>query len=454
MLAPPRAGEAFAGVATVPRKEPSMYRNEMNARSPMRILEQSIHGGLGPGHLGAIMAPAGVGKSAILVQIGLDDLMRGRSVLHIAIDQPVEHVAAWYDALFDDLAKLAGLADRGEVRESIGRRLVIEAFAAGDFGAPVLDAALATLETHLRTQPSAILIDGFRWEGPGCTAALGAIKASAARVGAELWMTARTADGYAAVQARKLAPLCEGCAALVDVGLFLDPHGSHVKLRLVKDHDQFPDTDVHLELHSEALRLVEDGEPSAAVERPPRSFTLLATGSSGAEAEFGACAERWGVREMNFTFSGREELARIRGLVELSEDELVLGQVSMAYVRAQMHRTYPDTAAFKRVLQAIWHQVSTAGEVFCVGAIMPDKTAHGGTGWAVELARHWGKPVHLFDQERRCWFVWRDRDWVEEPPPTITRDTFAGTGTRSLSEDGRAAIRTLFERSFGSPPPN
>ena len=53
------------------------------------------------------------------------------------------------------------------------------------------------------------------------------------------------------------------------------------------------------------------------------------------------------------------------------------------------HRTYPDTPTMKRVLQAIWHQVSTAGEVFSVGTILPDKTAHGGTGWAVELARHW-----------------------------------------------------------------
>ena len=105
----------------------------------------------------------------------------------------------------------------------------------------------------------------------------------------------------------------------------------------------------------------------------------------------------------------------------------------------------------RRVLQAIWHQVSTAGEVFAVGAVNPDKTAHGGTGWAVELARHWGKPVHLFDQDRKRWLRWDGRDWVAEEPPVITRERFAGAGTRALSEDGRAAIRALFERSFGPP---
>jgi hypothetical protein len=104
------------------------------------------------------------------------------------------------------------------------------------------------------------------------------------------------------------------------------------------------------------------------------------------------------------------------------------------------------------VLQVIWHQVSTAGEVFAIGAVNRDRTAHGGTGWAVELARHWGKPVHLFDQEQKRWFRWNERDWVVvEAPPAITRERFAGAGTRSLSDGGRAAIRALFELSFGAP---
>jgi hypothetical protein len=430
-----------------------MYRKEVNAQSPMRILEKSIHGGLGQGHLGVVTAPAGVGKTACLVQIGLDDLMREKAVLHVAIGESAEHASAWYDALFDDLAELVELADRGEVRESVGHRLLIEAFAEGAFSAPALDGALAAFEASFRTRPSAILIDGFHWGGPGCTAALRTIKASAAGAGAELWMTARTARGYDGRQPRTLATACEGCAALIDVELLLEPHGSRVKVRLVKDFDRFPASDVHLALHTNTLRLALDGEPAESGKPLAQSFTLLASGAHGAEAEFGACAERWGLQEVNFTFRGRDELARARGLVELSEEDLKLGDVSAAYLKAHMHRSYPDTPAFKHVLQAIWHQVSTAGEVFSVGTIMADKTAHGGTGWAVELARHWGKPVHLFDQERGSWFLWRDRDWIEEPPPVITRERFAGTGTRSLSDNGRAAINALFERSFGSPSP-
>jgi hypothetical protein len=105
---------------------------------------------------------------------------------------------------------------------------------------------------------------------------------------------------------------------------------------------------------------------------------------------------------------------------------------------------------FRKVLQSIWHQVSTAGEVFVIGTIMPDTTVRGGTGWAAELAKHWRKPVLVFDQEKDSWFTWRDGAWAEEAHPVISRTRFTGTGTRFLNDQGRAAIAALFERSFGA----
>jgi hypothetical protein len=428
-----------------------MIRQEAILQSPLRFLDRVLRGGLGQGHLGVIMAPAGVGKSALLVQLALDALLRGRLVLHVALGQSVEHVSARYDALFDELAGRVDLADRGGVRESMARRRLIWSSMDGVLGPGTLDDALGAFEAHLGRAPSTILVDGFGWEEPEATATVGALKASAARAGAELWMTARDATGREPGSGPVIAPLPDACAALVDVGLFLEPHGRQARLTLVKEFGRFPATEVPVVLEGGALRLPREDEDPA--ERRPEAFTLLASATAGAEEEFGACAERWGVREVNFTFGGRRELARTRGLVELSEDDLRAGEVSAAYVKAHLHRAFSDSPELRRVLQAIWHQVSTAGELFAVGSLNPDKTAHGGTGWAVELARHWGKPVHLYDQERKGWFRWSAPEWEPEANPAITRERFAGAGTRSLSDDGRAAIRALFERSFGAPPP-
>jgi hypothetical protein len=426
-----------------------MIRQEAILRSPLRVLDQRLRGGLGKGHLGVIMAPAGVGKSALLVEIGLDALLRGKPVLHVAVGQPVEHVSARYDARFDELAESVDLADRRGVRDAAVRRRLIWSSLAPGFGAAALEEALAAFEAHLGRGPAAVLVDGFAWEEPGAAATIAAIKASAAGAGAALWMTARDARGGEPGRAPRIDPLSDACAAQVDVGVFLEPEGRHARLTLVKEFGRYPASDVPLVLEGSALRLP-GGDPGPP-ERSPESFTLLASASAGAEEEFGACAERWGVREVNFTFAGRPERARRRGLVELSEDDLRIGEVSAAYVKAHLHRALSEAPGLRHVLELIWHQVSGAGEVFAVGGLNADKTAHGGTGWAVELARHWGKPVHVFDQERRGWFRWNGRDWVAEPPPTIGHERFAGAGTRSPSEAGRDAIRALFERSFGAP---
>lgn len=428
-----------------------MYRKEVNAQSPLRILEKSIHGGLGKGHLGVVMAPAGVGKTACLVQIGLDDLMREKDVLHVAIGYTVEQVSAWYDALFDDLAASTKLDDRDSVRASLQRHSVIKAFNKGAFTPARLEEALELFGKHMQFQPAAILVDGLDWSAPGITSTVESLKAIAKRLGAELWLTAQTPRGAGAAGRRpsELLPPCDGCAALVDVALFLEPQGSHVAVRLVKDHGDAVPPAMQLELHSETLALMGDvnrGRSVAAL--PASSYTLLSGGAAGAEAEFGSCAERWGLPEVNFSFPGRGAV-RSRGLVTLDDEELKQGDVSGAYLRAHMHRSYPDTPLFKKVLQSIWHQVNTSGEVFSVGQINADKTVTGGTGWAVELAKHWGKPVHVFDQEKRAWFIWNGEDWAKEADPRVTRERFTGTGTRFLSDDGKAAINALFERSFG-----
>lgn len=427
-----------------------MYRKEVNAQSPLRILDKSIRGGLGKGNLGVVMARAGVGKTAFLIQNGLDDLMRGREVLHISIGQSVEYVSAWYDALFDDLAAHTNLRDREGVRSSIARHRVIKTFPEGVFGPKKLEETLELFDKHMGMKPEAILVDGFSWKGPKVNEELAALKAITKSANAELWLTATTPRALAGSEPPAVRPPCDGCRELIDVALYLQPQGSHVDVQLVKDHDNPTPEATLLQLHPETMRLVAEGETPVPARLPAGSFTLLSGGANGAEAEFGACAERWGLGEVNYTFAGRGAGHRSRGMVELSEAELQLGDVSSAYLKAHMHRTYPDTPTFKKVLQSIWHQVNTAGEVFHVGLAQEDGTARGGTGWAVELAKHWGKPVHVFDQEKNAWFSWKDGAWAPEESPVITRERFTGTGTRFLSDEGRAAIRALFERSFGA----
>jgi hypothetical protein len=178
----------------------------------------------------------------------------------------------------------------------------------------------------------------------------------------------------------------------------------------------------------------------------PTECVLYSGGLKGAEAAFGAAAERHGIEEVNFTFDDHV-IERTRGVRTLSHAELAHGDVSLAYVSKLMHRHYPATDYIKKVLQTIWHQINNAQEVYVVGKVLEDDTVMGGTGWGAEFAKLCNKPVCVFDQERNGWLRWTGTAW-ESHEPTITHPHFAGTGTRSLSDNGRAAIEQLFARSF------
>jgi hypothetical protein len=184
----------------------------------------------------------------------------------------------------------------------------------------------------------------------------------------------------------------------------------------------------------------------------PSDCILFSGGASGAEAAFGACAERAGIEEVNFTFDGHP-MTRQRGVRVLNHEELLAGDISLDYVSRLMHRRYSDGPTIRKVLQTLWYQVNSGQEIYVIGTILEDKTVRGGTGWGAEFAKLCNKPLHVFDQAQDAWFTWTANDWkrLDAPSgPTIQHPHFTGTGTRVLQDNGRQAIEALFARSFPS----
>ena len=176
-------------------------------------------------------------------------------------------------------------------------------------------------------------------------------------------------------------------------------------------------------------------------------ITLFSGGLKGTETEFGKLAEAWNINEVTLSYEGHTA-ERSRGLKVLTQEELKKGDVSMEIVSQRMGRTYSKADKIRKVIQAIFHMVNGGYHVIAVGWIQEDNTVKGGTGWGVELAKLFNRPLSVYDQDRKGWFSWKDNTWVEDTP-VITSETFAGTGTRNISNDGRKALKDLFIRSFG-----
>lgn len=176
--------------------------------------------------------------------------------------------------------------------------------------------------------------------------------------------------------------------------------------------------------------------------------TLYSGGLKGAETAFGEAAEKWSVKEVNFSYEG-QKTNRQKNQVILSDIELKRGDISMELVSKMMSRAYYETEKIRKVLQTIFHMVNKGHQVFVIGTILEDNTVKGGTGWAVELAKLFNRPLAVYDQEKENWYSWKQGAWVQDIPK-IEHDTFVGSGTRNLSENGKKAIDKLFEEAFAA----
>jgi len=406
-------------------------------RSPMQVFYKSLHGGLAPGELGAVVGRPGVGKSPFLVHIALDRLLRGKKVLHVSLRSGAEHVRSYYDEIFANLARAARVSGPERHALKVERNRLIHAYPASEFSTETLRQALDLDAQVMDFRPDVVILDGYP-EGD----ALEALAALSKERGFALWVSARThreddevfhkADSFSTIIA-------------------LEAVADTVQLSTRKVHGEAPEKDINLHMDPSSLLVVgEDVWDPATGPWSPRATdcALYSGGAVGAEAVFGELSEAWDVKEVNFTFEGHQQL-RERGRYVLSSHEMSAGDVSLLYVSRRLNRTFSEGTMIRRVLQSLWHQVSRAQQVFVVGEIQDDGTVKGGTGWSVELARMWHKNLWVFDQNKQAWFRWTGEDW-NRGVPVIESPHFCGTGSRTVKDETRVALRGLYERSFGA----
>ncbi len=130
-----------------------MLRTEIYERSPMRVFDASVQGGLSAGELGAILGTAGVGKSALLVHIALDRIMHDQRVLHVSMRASAEHVRSFYDEIFQGVSRMARFKTEDRLAVQVERNRMIHSYLNRDFGVKDLDAALEMLAEVMHFRP-------------------------------------------------------------------------------------------------------------------------------------------------------------------------------------------------------------------------------------------------------------------------------------------------------------
>jgi hypothetical protein len=189
----------------------------------------------------------------------------------------------------------------------------------------------------------------------------------------------------------------------------------------------------------------------------PKDFTNYSGAAQGGDTIWENVGKEFGL--------GKQVNYRPEDLQKLTKEQLQ--EVESAYQQAvkDLGRKVLDANTFAGgLVRRDYLQAKAADAIFAISTIVQpnekdpkgyvNKTTKplvaGGTGYAVQMAINLGKPVYVFDQIKNKWFVWNNNTFLETTTPILTQK-FAGIGTREINENGKQAIRDVYENTFKTP---
>lgn len=233
-----------------------MIKSELIKRSPLRIFEQSIQGGLGKGKIGVIASKKGIGKTACLVHIATDKLFRDKPVIHVSYASRVDYIINWYEDIFKEIAKKRQLESAVDIHDELIKNRVIMNFKQDGANTDQVLRSVGAMIEHGNFHADSIIVDGFDFS-QSCSADLTKFKDFADRLGLEVWFSASLRGEHPLFDDSGVPYLLKGCLDKIDILITLRFQEEHVQLNLVKDHDLSSPADLKLRLDPKTLLISE-----------------------------------------------------------------------------------------------------------------------------------------------------------------------------------------------------
>jgi len=209
-----------------------MIKQELILRNPLGYLGFETEDILSAGKFGAVLAHAGVGKTALLVQLALNSMLRSRNVLHVSLQDAVNKVTLWYGELFNHLASQFEGAQINKLWDTILPHRFIMTFRVESFTVPKLEERLNDITEQGIFKPEMIIIDGFHFDFP-MRSALVALKTLAGKNGMHVWFTVHT-HSHEKPGRDGLPPSFLPLADLFDLILELQTERANVHIKLIR----------------------------------------------------------------------------------------------------------------------------------------------------------------------------------------------------------------------------
>ena len=135
--------------------------NRRTVKTNWDVIDDLTDGGLGPGELGVIVAPSGVGKTWVLCHIGAEAVRQGKNVLHYTLELTQNYVGQRYDTIFTGIPSSDLKENKDQIRDKVDKLkggLMIKYYPPKGITANTI-AAHIDMVRSTKFQPDLIIID-------------------------------------------------------------------------------------------------------------------------------------------------------------------------------------------------------------------------------------------------------------------------------------------------------
>ena len=210
-----------------------MVLSELIQRSPIRIFEKSINGGLKPGEIGVISSPNGVGKTSVLVQLALDRLLQGKKVIHVSFTKHTHYVPHWYEDIFNEFINKKNLENAAEIKNDLVKNRVQMNFNQDGVTKEQILKSLRAMIIEGGFKADSIIIDGFDFLLTD-KSSINSVKTFATEMGVCVWYSCSVKDEQS-YDKENIPLVISGFADDIDIIIVLQSKPEHVELSISKD---------------------------------------------------------------------------------------------------------------------------------------------------------------------------------------------------------------------------
>jgi len=208
-----------------------MGNNDIVVNNPLRALGLEDQTGKGNKPvMGLVMARAGLGKTAILVQFALDCMLLGNKVLHVSIGEGIEKTRTWYE----DMLTLLNEGQKCEPIPELMKNRMIMTFKESNFSNAILEERLDDFVQQNIYKPECIIIDGYDFVANDRTA-IEELCTLMSKIGVKMvWFSAVSHREDSRVSETGVPAPCHEIDDLFDSVLLIKPEGDAMKLKIIK----------------------------------------------------------------------------------------------------------------------------------------------------------------------------------------------------------------------------